>query len=125
MIRRWCLSALVVLCAMGAGLGEKERRAAPLFERVADVRLPGAAVRFDYMSADTSANRLYISHMDAGELVVFDLKGRKVAAVVRDVPRITGVWSVPALGKIYASVTGYHQVVVIDATKLRIVGRVG
>src|SRR5262249_8561972 len=38
---------------------------------------------------------------------------------------ITGVWSVPALGKIYASVTGYHQVVVIDATKLRIVGRVG
>lgn len=98
---------------------------APLLERVADVRLPGSAVRFDYQSVDTTANRLYISHMNAGELIVFDLNARSVEATVSDLPRITGVWSVPALGKVYASVPGHHHVAVIDARTLRVEARVG
>ena len=82
-------------------------------------------MRFDYQSVDTTANRLYISHMNAGELVVFDLKGRKVEGTVSDLPRITGVWSVPALRKVYASVPGRHHVAVIDARTLRVEARVG
>jgi hypothetical protein len=34
--------------------------------------LPGAAVRFDYQSFDPSSRRLYIAHMNASQLVVFD-----------------------------------------------------
>ena len=45
---------------------------APL-ELVADVPLSGAAVRFDYQSLDVANNRLYIAHMNADQLVVFDL----------------------------------------------------
>jgi DNA-binding beta-propeller fold protein YncE len=92
---------------------------------VVDIPLPGPAVRFDYQTADTAANRLYISHMNAGELVVFDVKARKVISTVRDLPRVTGVWCVPALGKVYASVPGHMHVAVIDSKTLGIEARVG
>ena len=82
-------------------------------------------MRFDYQSIDTSSNRLYISHMYAGDLVVFNLASRRVEGTVGDLPRVTGVWSVPALGKIYASVPGHHHVAVIDAHTLSVVARVG
>ena len=101
-----------------------EARAAVLKKRE-DIPLPGPAVRFDYQSIDTIGNRLYISHMDAGELVVFDLAGNHVLGVVRDLPRVTGVWVVPALGKVYASVAGRRQVAVIDARALRVIAQIG
>src|SRR3954469_13511617 len=47
---------------------------------VADVPLPGPANRFDYQSVDPVARRLYISHMNAGRLVVFDLDSAHVVA---------------------------------------------
>ena len=126
MIGRLCTLATIAGLALGAGPRQRTPHAAgPLLERVADIPLPGPAVRFDYQSADTAANRLYISHMNAGELVVFDVEGRKVVGTVGDLPRVTGVWSVPALGKIYASVPGHHHVAVIDARTLRVEARVG
>ena len=97
----------------------------PVLEVVADVPLPGPAVRFDYQSIDTTANRLYFSHMSAGELLVLDLRSRKLAGRVADLPRVTGICCVPALGKVYASVPGHHHVAVIDARTLAVVARVG
>lgn len=96
-----------------------------VLERVADVPLPGPAVRFDYQSLDTTANRLYIAHMNAGELLVFDVKERRVVGTVRDLPRVTGVLAVPSLGKVYASAPGRHEVAVIDAGTLRVIARPG
>ncbi|MBW8068186.1 MAG: hypothetical protein GJU73_12190, partial [Ferrovum sp.] len=49
----------------------------PLVE-VADIPLPGPAVRFDYQNFDASGGRLYISHMDADHVVIFDVASRKV-----------------------------------------------
>src|SRR5439155_21060955 len=96
-------SALLVLMAFGTGTQSGASNASgPVLARVTDVPLPGAAVRFDYQSIDTTANRLYISHMNVGELVIFDLKARRVEGTIGDLPRTTGVWSVPALGKVYA-----------------------
>jgi DNA-binding beta-propeller fold protein YncE len=92
---------------------------------VADVLLPGPAARFDYLSADTASNRLYLSHMNAGELLVFDLTSRSVVGTVKDLPRVTGVCAVPVLGKVYASVPGHRHVAVIDAATLQVVARVG
>jgi hypothetical protein len=71
---------------------------APL-KRVADVPLPGAAVRFDYQSLDTSQGRLYIAHMNANQLVVFDTKKRLVVANLDGFPSVHGVWAVPELGE--------------------------
>jgi DNA-binding beta-propeller fold protein YncE len=97
----------------------------PVLRVVADVPLPGRAVRFDYQSMDPAANRLYLNHMNAGQLIVFDLKDRRVAGVVDNLPGATGVWVVPELGKVYVSVTGRHEVAVIDARSLHIVARMG
>jgi len=123
--RLWTLAAAGCLL-MGAGPRRPAPRpVAPVLEQVADVPLPGPPVRFDYQSVDAAANRLYISHMSAGELVVFDLGTRRVGGTIGDLPRVTGVCAVPALGKVYASVPGKHRVAVIDARALRVVAWVG
>ncbi|MBI1796363.1 MAG: YncE family protein [Candidatus Eisenbacteria bacterium] len=111
--------ALVVSRATAAGV------LAPVLEQVTDVALPGPAVRFDYQTIDTTANRLYFSHMNAGEVLVLDLTTRTIVGTVRDLPRVTGVWCVPTLGKVYASVPGHHHVAVINARTLTVEARVG
>lgn len=98
---------------------------APLFRTVTEIPLPGGAVRFDYQSLDDALGRLYISHMSAGQLVVFDTKAQRVVGVVDSLPGVTGVWAVPELGRVYGSVTGLHQVAIIDANSLRVIARVG
>jgi len=76
--------------------------------------MPGGASRFDYQSLDPTTGRLYIAHMGAGQLVVFDTKHRAVVGTVADLPMVTGVLAVPALGHVYAAVAGDHQVDVVD-----------
>src|SRR5256885_15861228 len=88
-------------------------------KKVADVPLPGAPVRFDYQSLDASQGRLYIAHMNADQLVVFDVNDRKVVANLDGFSRVHGVWAVPELGRVYASVTGKHQVAVVDMKTLK------
>jgi DNA-binding beta-propeller fold protein YncE len=96
------------------------RDASGLLRQVADVPLPGAPVRFDYQSADSAAGRLYISHMNDGHVVAFDTRTRRVVGNIPDMPRVTGVWAVPELHKLYASVTGHHHVAVIDLPSLTV-----
>ena len=92
---------------------------------VADVPLPGPPVRFDYQSLDIRSDRLYLAHMGAGEVVVVNVRSRKVVGTVAGLPGVTGVWAVPALGRVYASVTDLHQVAVIDAHTLQVTARIG
>jgi len=94
-------------------------------KQVADIRLPGPAVRFDYQSLDLAHYRLYIAHMNANQLVVFDTKTRTVAANLDGFPKVHGVWAVPELDRVYASTTGGHNVTVVDMTDLRMVAKVG
>jgi DNA-binding beta-propeller fold protein YncE len=91
----------------------------------ADVPLPGGTGRFDYQSIDTSARRLYLSHMGAGQLIVFDTDSDRVLATVGGVPGVTGVWAVPQLERVYASATGLHQLAIVDARTLRVVAHAG
>jgi DNA-binding beta-propeller fold protein YncE len=90
-----------------------------------DIPLPGPANRFDYQSIDPTRERLYISHMDAGSVVVFALDSNRVIDEVRGAPRVTGIWAVPAHHAVYASAAGDHEVAVIDDQTLKIVARVG
>lgn len=90
-----------------------------------DIPLPGPAVRFDYQSLDASHGRLYISHMNADQLVVFDTRKREVVANLDGFSRVHGVWAVPELGRVYASVTGEHKVAAVDMKTLQILARVG
>lgn len=96
----------------------------PLLKEVADIRLPGPSSRFDYQSFNPVNGRLYISHMDAGRVVVFDTRTNTVVANLDGFPEVTGVLVVPSRGLVYASVTGNHQVVVFNEKTLKIVARV-
>ena len=91
---------------------------------VADVPLPGPANRFDYQSVDPGARRLYISHMNAGRLVVVDLDSSRVVADIAHVDRATGVLAVPSQHRVYVSAAGRHELVAIDDRTLKDAGRV-
>lgn len=115
------LSAVVL---RNAAASRSLASATPLLRLVADIPLPGAAVRFDYQSLDPNNNRLYISHMNAGHIVVFDVKTRKVIANIPGIPGSTGVLAVPELSRIYACASRVGQLVTIDQSRLQVLGRV-
>lgn len=96
-----------------------------VLELVADVPMPGAAVRFDYQSMDTEHGRLYIAHMNDDRLVVFDTANRKVVANLDGFKRVHGVIAVPEAERIFASATGDHQMIALDMNTLRIIGKAG
>lgn len=89
---------------------------------VADIPLPGAAVRFDYQSFDPISGRLYIAHMNDDHLVVFDVRARRVLANLSGFRRVHGVLAVPSLHRVYASATGDHALVAMDSDTFRILG---
>jgi DNA-binding beta-propeller fold protein YncE len=115
---------LVRLAAVAAALSGFAGAAAADFplHTLARVPLPGPSNRFDYMSVDATSGELYIAHMDAGQLLVFDLRHRRVAGTV-PVPGVHGVITVPQLGRVFASATDAHQALTIDAKSHRILAR--
>jgi DNA-binding beta-propeller fold protein YncE len=89
---------------------------------VARAPLPGPSVRFDYQSLDPGAGRLYLAHMDAGQLLVFDVKARRVVKSI-PAPGVHGVIAVPAIHRVFASATDDHQAITIDTRTLRVIAR--
>jgi DNA-binding beta-propeller fold protein YncE len=100
-------------------------RVESVLTKVADVPMPGPAVRFDYQCFDPSSGRLYIAHMNADQLVVFDTAKRQVVANLDGFARVHGVTVADAIHRVYASATGLHQVVAVDTDTLKIVGTAG
>jgi DNA-binding beta-propeller fold protein YncE len=117
---RSTLALLALLVVTPFVLGAKAA-GYPLRE-VARVGLPGASNRFDYASIDSAANRLYIAHMNSSELLVFDLRTRRV---VKTIPAagVHGVIAVPQLRRVFASATDDHEVLTIDARTNTVVAR--
>jgi len=116
--------ALCICCATIFTVLSQTQDQSPL-KQVADIPLPGKAVRFDYQSLDASHGRLYIAHMNADQLLVFDTKKREVVANLDGFPSVHGVWAVPALDRVYASATGEHKVAVVDMKSLKTIAKVG
>jgi DNA-binding beta-propeller fold protein YncE len=113
-----------ILGCTTAAVPPDNAESAPL-KQLADVPLPGSAVRFDYQSLDASHGRLYIAHMNADQLVVFDTNKREVVANLDGFPNVHGVLAVPELGKVYASATGEHKVAVVDMQTLKTIAKTG
>jgi DNA-binding beta-propeller fold protein YncE len=93
--------------------------------KVADIPMPGPAVRFDYQTFDPSSGRLYIAHMNADQPVVFDTSKRQVVANLDGFKRVHGVTIAPEIHRLYASVTGNHQVAAVDTESLKTLGTAG
>jgi YVTN family beta-propeller protein len=94
------------------------------FATVRDVPLPGDTSRFDYVSLDPGSQRLFIAHLGAGTMPVYDIASGAVIGEVQNVPGVHGVLAVPELGRVYASATGSNQVAVIDPQSLSVVGTI-
>jgi DNA-binding beta-propeller fold protein YncE len=86
---------------------------------VANVALPGPSNRFDYTSLDPTTGRLYIAHMSAGQLLVFDVGRRRVVKAIA-APGVHGVIAVPRLHRVYASATDARQLFTIDSRTGRV-----
>jgi DNA-binding beta-propeller fold protein YncE len=121
----FALTLFVALLSLHAPAGGFDSSGHSPLKRVSDILLPGAAVRFDYQSLDTSHGRLYIAHMNANQLVVFDVKKRAVIANLDGFSNVHGVWAVPDLGRVYASTTGEHTLTVVDMATLKSIARIG
>jgi YVTN family beta-propeller protein len=93
-------------------------------ETVADIPLPGGASRFDYQSVDPRSRLLFISHLGASTVTVFDLASRSIRANIAHISDVHGVLAIPELGRVYASATGENQVKVIDEQKLTVVATI-
>ncbi len=121
-------AALLALClapAVAFSQGAGAVKSGQVLTEVADIPMPGPAVRFDYQSLDVEHGRLYISHMNAGQMVVFDTQTRHVVANLDGFDGVHGVLAVPQIGRVYASVTGQHQVATVDMATLKTVGKTG
>jgi streptogramin lyase len=92
---------------------------------VREIALPGPANRFDYQSVDPASGRIYMNHMNAGRMIVFDANNAKVITEIMDLQRATGVWAVPSHHQVYVSAAGAHEVAIIDDRTLKVVARVG
>ena len=122
---KYILVQVVSICTLfPITAAPSSKQSAPL-KKIADVPLPGAAVRFDYQSLDPSHDRLYIAHMNAGQLVVFDVKTRAVVAALDGFPKVHGVLAVPEMGRVYTSNTGEHKMAVVDMQTLKTIAKAG
>ena len=63
--------------------------------------------------------------MRGDRLVVFDTRTQKLVSSNEGFPGATGVWAVPELHRVYVSVTGRHEVAVVDDRTLAVVAHVG
>ena len=115
---------LLVLLSTSFAYGQTSTQTSVL-TRVADIPMPGPAVRFDYQTFDPASGRLYIAHMNADQLVVFDTSKRQVVANLDGFKRVHGVTVAPEIHRLYASVTGNHQVAVVDTESLTTLGTAG
>jgi YVTN family beta-propeller protein len=119
------LGALSNLLLVVARAAADDPAQAVTLRTVADVPLPGRAVRFDYQSVDPAAHRLYIAHMNDDHLVVLDTQTREVLANLAGFQNVHGVIAVPALGKVFATATRDRDVVVLDGASLEVRARLG
>ena len=112
--------ALTTAVALAVGVARLHAASqSPPLKLVANVALPGPSNRFDYTSIDTTAKTLYIAHMDAGQLLVFDLRRRRVVRTIA-APGVHGVIAVPQLHRVYASATDARQLFTIDSRTGRV-----
>src|SRR6478672_2623875 len=77
---------------------------------------------WDYLSVDSAAHRLYVSH--ATHVVVIDTQTNKVVGDIPDTPGVHGFAAVPELGKGFSSNGRENKVSVVDLKTLKLIQRI-
>ena len=109
------VAATLAAAAASSAAASPSRSASALpLQEVARIALSGPPVRFDYTSIDPTTDTLWIAHMNASQLLAFNVKTRRITHTIA-APGVHGVIAVPSLGRVYASATNDHAVLTIDA----------
>jgi YVTN family beta-propeller protein len=77
---------------------------------------------WDYLSVDSAAKRLYVSH--GTKVVVLDLEGDKVAGEITDTPGVHGIAIANGLDRAFVSNGRENKVSVVDAKTLKTLEKV-
>jgi len=117
------MNALTLALLLVAGKAAGAPGSLPL-KLVRDVPLPGGPTRFDYQWVDAANRRLYIAHLGADSLVVFDLRGQKVVGEVAGLPSVHGVVAAPERHLVFATATGEKKLAIIDDQTLTVRARI-
>jgi DNA-binding beta-propeller fold protein YncE len=98
--------------------------AAPLpLVLVADVPLPGRAVRFDYQDIDATKQRLFIAHMNDASVVVVSTVDGSLIKVISGIPTPRGVVVAEDAKRAFVT-SSPSKLVIIDSESLTELGRV-
>jgi DNA-binding beta-propeller fold protein YncE len=91
---------------------------------VSEVPLPGRSTRFDYQDVDVSHGHLILAHMNDGSVVIANLSDGAVVKELKGIPTARGV-AVGENANLIFVTSSPDQLVLIDATSLEEVKRVG
>src|SRR5437773_12303289 len=84
-----------------------------------DVKIGGEG-GWDYLTVDSAARRLYVSH--ASHVVVVDLDANRVVGDIPDTPGVHGIAIAPELGKGFVSNGRGNNVTIFDLKTLKATG---
>ena len=90
--------------------------APPALKEVARIRVPGET-RWDYLTVDSAAHRLYVSHATVTEVV--DTATDKVIGTIHDTPGVHGIAIASDLGKGFISDGRANTITVFDLKTLQ------
>src|SRR5438045_8772526 len=102
---RGALVAVVVMVVAGIVVTAAEH-----YAKVAEIKIGGAGA-FDYLTVDSAAKRLYVTH--GTEIVVIDLATNAIIGRIADTPRVHGI-AIGANGRGFTSNGGENKLGIGD-----------
>ena len=90
---------------------------------VAEVDLPGRAVRFDYQDLDVANGHLVIAHMNDASVVIVNTADGSTVKVLPGIPTARGVVVADDVGRIFVT-SSPNKLVIIDNSSLLEIARV-
>jgi len=102
-----------------AALGLLFVQAATGYRVIGDIKIGGEG-GWDYLTVDSTARRLYVSH--ATHVVVVDLDARKIVGNIPDTPGVHGIALAPELNKGFISNGRANTVTIFDLKTLKATG---
>lgn len=118
------LHAIVAVAILAGGLAGWQAAlpaAEGPYKQLAEIKVGGEG-GWDYLSVDSAARRLYVSH--ATKAVVIDLDANTVVGEIAPAPGIHGIAVAPDLGRLFVSNGRENTASIVDAKTLQITGTV-
>src|SRR5216117_255066 len=113
-------TAAVLIVALVAVGFRGTAGAADEYTKIGEIHIGGSGA-FDYLTVDSPAHRLYVSH--GTEVVVIDTESGALVGRIADTPRVHGIAIAPN-GRGFTSNGGENKVSVVDLKTLQTLGKI-